>query len=419
VIILRSIGNRLSRGLLVPIIVVGSVFFAVEAARPAAAALPSADPVFTALLVDGRTIGGRITSLGPRAIRIQSSDGASHELPLDGLVKLSREASLPLPMPDYAHLILPDGDRIMRVMIGSTTDTDIKLKSDVLGDLAVPLECLLGLVMSTPAESETLETWLDRALAEPRSTEVVWLANGDRLAGGFLGLDDRKVRLQVDGKPVEVERGSVVAIGFDPALAKYPRPGPDFIEIALRDGTRLGVNGAKLEDNLVVAQTRFGRTIRFPLGELSRIHVRGSKVVYLTERKLIKAVYVPYVGPTRPYRSDRNVYGRAFHLGGQSFDRGIGTQSRTILAYEIEPGDRRFQALVGTDERAGPLGSVVFKVMTDGNERFKSPALTTADTPRAIDIDLSGAKYLILITEYGDRGDVRDLADWVEARIIR
>ena len=26
---------------------------------------------------------------------------------------------------------------------------------------------------------------------------------------------------------------------------------------------------------------------------------------------------------------------------------------------------------------------------------------------------------LILATEFGDRGDVRDLADWVEARIIR
>jgi hypothetical protein len=90
-----------------------------------------------------------------------------------------------------------------------------------------------------------------------------------------------------------------------------------------------------------------------------------------------------------------------------------------MLAYEVEPGDRRFQALVGVDERAGPLGSVVFRVLADSTERFKSPPLTETDSPRAIDIDLSGAKHLILITEYGERGDVRDLADWVEARIIR
>jgi hypothetical protein len=36
-----------------------------------------------------------------------------------------------------------------------------------------------------------------------------------------------------------------------------------------------------------------------------------------------------------------------------------------------------------------------------------------------VDVDLVGARYLILATEFGDRGDVRDLADWVEARMIR
>jgi hypothetical protein len=401
----------------VPIILGASFFVAPRAAYPAAPA--SSDPVFTALLVDGRTVAGRITSLGPHAIRIQSADGASQELPLDRLVKLSRETSVPLPLPEFAHVILPDGDRIMRVVIGATTDTDLELKSDVLGNLAIPLESLLGLVMSTPAEAETLEEWWDRVLAAPRRTEVLWLANGDRLAGGFLGLDDRRVKLQIDGKPVDVERSGIVAIGFDPAVAKYPRPEDAFVEIALKDGTRLGVQGATLQDHLVAVRTRFGRTIRFPLGELSRIHVRGPGIVYLTERQPIRAKYIPYVGPTREFRSDRSVRGGTFRLAGQSFDRGIGTQSRTILAYEIKPGDRRFQALVGVDDRAGPLGSVVFRVLTDSAERFKSPPLTENDAPRAVDVDLKGAKHLILITEYGDRGDVRDLADWVEARIIR
>ena len=72
----------------------------------------------------------------------------------------------------------------------------------------------------------------------------------------------------------------------------------------------------------------------------------------------------------------------------------MGTQSTTLLAYRIEPGDRRFQALVGVDERAGPLGSVVFRVLVDGKERFKTPPMTDHDPPRPIDVDLAGAKYL-------------------------
>ncbi|HKI21581.1 MAG TPA: NPCBM/NEW2 domain-containing protein [Isosphaeraceae bacterium] len=415
----RSNLHSLCTRTVVPIFLAAGFLLAPQAASPAAGASTSSDPVFTALLIDGRTLAGRILSLGPKAIRIQSADGTSHELPRDRLVKLSRETSLPLPLPDFAHVILPDGDRIMRVAIGSTTDTDLELKSDVLGNLPIPLDALLGVVMSTPALVDTLDAWWDRVLVEPRSTEVVWLANGDRLAGGFLGLDDKRLKIQVEGKPAEVERGGIVAIGFDPALVNYPRPESGFIEVTLRDGTRLGVQDARLQDNLVVARTRFGRTIRFPLGELSRIHARSSAVVYLTERKPITTKYIPYVGPIREYRSDRSVRGRVFRLAGQSFDRGIGTQSRTFLAYEIEPGDRRFQASIGVDEEAGPLGSVVFRVFTDSNERYKSPPLTETDSPQAVDIDLAGAKRLILITEYGDRGDVRDLADWVEARIIR
>ena len=74
------------------------------------------------------------------------------------------------------------------------------------------------------ARPTTFDARWDQVLVEPRSTEVVWLTNGDRLAGGFLGMDDRKIKIQIDGKPVEVDRPGSLALGFDPALVNYPRP---------------------------------------------------------------------------------------------------------------------------------------------------------------------------------------------------
>ena len=94
-------------------------------------------------------------------------------------------------------------------------------------------------------------------------------------------------------------------------------------------------------------------------------------------------------------------------------------QSRTLLAYRIEPGDRRFQALVGVDERAGPSGSVVFRVLVDKEQRYKSQPLSHRDPPQAIDVDLAGGKFLILDTDFGERGNIRDFANWVEARLVR
>jgi hypothetical protein len=379
----------------------------------------SSDPVFKALLADGDTVTGRIVSLGPGAITLATTEGASRALPLNRLIKLTRDVPIVFPPTERSQIVLPDGDRIFRVNVGSTTDTTLEVKSDALGKLTVPLDCFLGMILSSPTQTGAFEALWDRVRAEPRSTEVVWLMNGDRLAGGFLGLDERQIQIQIDGKPVEVERTGVVALGFDPGQVNYPRPKTDFMELTLQDGTRLGVTEPRIDDGSVLATTRFGQPIKFPLSQLVRVHARSSSVVYLSERKPAGSQYSSYIGPKRDYRIDQTVDGHMFQLAGHTYDRGIGAQSRTLLAYLVEPGDRRFQAMVGVDERAGPLGSVVFAVLVDGKERFRTPPMTDREVPRTIDLDVTAAKFVILATEFGDRGDVRDLADWVEARMIR
>jgi NPCBM/NEW2 domain len=387
--------------------------------RAQAGAAISSDPVFKAQLIDGRTVSGRLASLGPGSIRLVSTEGKTVELPLNRFVKLGRDAATVRPALDASHVIFPEGDRLMRVAIGSSTETSLEIQSDALGKLSVPLDGILGLLFANESQAPLFDSLWEQVRSEPRSTEVVWLTNGDRLTGGFLALDEGKIKIQVAGKPALVDRPAVVALGFDPKLVSYPRPQSDFLELTLRDGSRLGVSEARLEDGMILATTRYGAPIKISLNELVRVYGRSSSLVYLSERKVFRDQYLPYVGPTREYRIDRTVDGHIFHLSGQSFDRGIGTQSTTFLAYKIEPGDRRFQALVGVDDRAGPLGSVVFRVLVDGAERFKTPPMTDHDTPRAVDVDLLGAKFVILATEFGDRGDVRDLADWVEARIVR
>jgi hypothetical protein len=370
-------------------------------------------------LTDGSTVSGRIASLGPGAITLAAVDGIPHALPLNRLVKLTREISIALLPPDRSQVFLGDGDRLSRVQIGSANDTALEVKSEMLGKFAVPLDCLLGLIFSSATQTGSIEAIRERVCFEPRTAEVVWLMNGDRLSGGFLGLDDRQIRIQIEGKPVDVERSGVDALGFDPALVSYPRPKTDFLELTLQDGSRLGVTEPRIDDGYVLATTRFRQPIRFPIENLVRVCARSSSVVYLSDRKPAGSQYISYIGPKREYRIDRTVEGSMFQLDGETYDRGIGTQSRTLLAYFVEPGDRRLQVTVGVDERAGPLGSVVFSVLVDGKEKKRTPPLTNRHPPIDIDLDVTGAKFVILATEFGDRGDVRDLADWVEARMIR
>jgi hypothetical protein len=58
-------------------------------------------------------------------------------------------------------------------------------------------------------------------------------------------------------------------------------------------------------------------------------------------------------------------------------------------------------------------------VLVDEKERFASVPLSNRDASQFIDVDVSDGKFLILDTSFGDRGDVRDFADWVEARMVR
>ena len=152
------------------------------------------DPVFTALLLDGRTVAGRVISLGPGAITLASAEGAKHELPLDQVFKLARENPAAIAAPDRSIVVLPEGDRLMRVVVNSATETALQIQSDALGKLAVPLESLVGWIMLVPSQGDELDSLWERVRIEPRKSEVVWLSNGDRISGGFLAWDDRKIK---------------------------------------------------------------------------------------------------------------------------------------------------------------------------------------------------------------------------------
>ncbi|WZO96487.1 NPCBM/NEW2 domain-containing protein [Isosphaeraceae bacterium EP7] len=388
--------------------------------QPAGVSAAPAEPTFTAIGVDGSHVGGRLRILSEaEGVTIVDEAGKDRVVPVDHLFKLERDGT-PRPITSKeAIVVFPEGDRLNRVEIGTAGEASLIVQSTFLGQISVPLDAPIGLITNPPADPEGRQALINRVRADSRTSEVLWLANGDRLQGSLLGVGEKSLTFRGDAGQTEVARSGLVAIGFDPALVSYPRPEGVWWELSLNDGSRLGILGAEINDGVLKARTRFGATLAVPMSEVRRIAVRRPGIVYLSDIDPLKAQYIPYIGPVRPFRKDESVEGQPLRLGGLAFDRGLGTQSRTLLAYRLGPGDRRFQATLGVDDRAGPLGSVVFRILVDGKERFSSPPMSARDTPLNVDVELDGAKFLILATEFGDRGNVRDLADWVEARLIR
>ena len=389
-------------------------------ARAATAAAVPSDPVFTALLVDGSVASGRMIEINPtRGVTLAGLGDEERVLPIDRLVKLTREGAAAPSSFGRGIILLPRGDRLAHCVVGAASETGLLVQSFSIGKVTIPFDALVGVILEPPTDIDAATALEAKVRNEPHDAERLWLANGDKIDGLFAGMTDKQVLFQPPTGQVALPKEGVVALGFDPTLAVDQIPDGPYYEWLLVDGSRFGLSSTRVDRGQVVGKTRFGAEVRFPVGEVARVRILGASVDYLGDREAAKAVYEPYLGPTRPYHRNASVLGSSLRLGGQVFDRGLGTQSRTLLAYRLDPEAKRFQATIGLDDAAGPLGNVVFKVLIDGKTRFESPAMGAGDVPKPVDIDLSGGKVLILITEFGERGDVQDSGDWAEARIIR
>ena len=305
----------------------------------------------------GRRAGGSSRSV-PGAITLASAEGAKHELPLDaGFQADSRGSRLgrgDRSFDDHSSRgRLPDA--------GDDRDCDRKrrldVQSDALGKLAVPLDSLLGWIMAVPAETDALDALWDRVRLEPRKEEVVWLSNGDRLSGGFLGWDERKIKIQVNGKPLEVDRTGIVAVGFDPALVNYPRPKSEFLELTLKDGTQAGRH--ECEDRREQRRGDHPFRTEDPISlERAGARAREKPVVRLSHREKAGPGRVLSLRRTDP-RVSRRSNGRRPSVSsspGRPSTAESARRAAPCWRTGSKPGDRRFQALVGVDERAGPAG---------------------------------------------------------------
>ena len=117
-------------------------------------------------------------------------------------------------------------------------------------------------------------------------------------------------------------------------------------------------------------------------------------------------------------RANQSVEGNKLSIGGQTFEEGIGTHADSVLLIDLGGKSRRFTAMVGVDDEVrGRMGSVVFRVLGDGKDLYDS-GLMKADQPaRKVEVNLTGARMLMLMVEGGADGINYDHADWANFRI--
>lgn len=113
----------------------------------------------------------------------------------------------------------------------------------------------------------------------------------------------------------------------------------------------------------------------------------------------------------------RTVDDQPITIGGKVFEHGIGTHAVSEMTIDLHGDALRFESYVGLDDEASRMGSVVFAVYVDGEERYLSDTFGLGDAAEFVQVNLHGAQQLVLHVGAADGSIHSDHADWADAVI--
>ena len=102
-------------------------------------------------------------------------------------------------------------------------------------------------------------------------------------------------------------------------------------------------------------------------------------------------------------------------MRGKTFAHGLGAFAGSIVVTPLSGRCSRFTATVGIDDAADGKGSAAFQVWMDGKKRYDSGVMTGIDAANSVDLDVTGAMLLKLVTTSGGDTEDGDFADWAGA----
>ncbi len=95
------------------------------------------------------------------------------------------------------------------------------------------------------------------------------------------------------------------------------------------------------------------------------------------------------------------------------YDQGIGTHANSRHVYDINRNFRSFTTDFGLDTETGLRASAVFEIWGDNRLLLRSDTMKKFDLPRHADVDVTGIKYLTLVTTDSGDGITDDHTDWL------
>lgn len=199
------------------------------------------------------------------------------------------------------------------------------------------------------------------------------------------------------------------------------------VAVDLVDGSRLRGRLVALDGEGCALQFGGSRGITLPIASLSEIVVDDGRIAFLSdlEPTLVEesSPFGDDLGMRWPHRMDRAVGGGPLIAGGLRYSRGIGVHAPSRLTWTLDGDWTELRGAVAIDDSVLLLphqGSVVFRVLLDGEPAWSSGTVRGGQAPRPLSgLDLTGKRELTLEVDMDTKFHVADRADWLRVMLVR
>jgi hypothetical protein len=300
-----------------------------------------------------------------------------------------------------------------------------------LGLLKLPLAAVQSVRFSA-ADSKVDVAW-NQLVDRTAKKDQIAIRKGDLLdhLDGVIGsLDDANVKFQLDGEEIPVKRDRVFGLIY---LRPENLSNRAVAAVDLSSGDRLAATTIAFDGKSWSVRLASGNEITVPTLLVQGIDFSLGKIAYLSNMEPRDVKYTPYLDFMFEYRRDRMVHGTPLSVGNQTYAKGLGIHSRTLLKYRIGGDYRRFQTVMGIDDSLRNGGDVDVVIKGDGRVLFQGPVsihersepgTDTLIEPRLmppikLDLDVTGIVELELFVDFGEGAEVGDCLDLADAKLVK
>ena len=262
------------------------------------------------------------------------------------------------------RLALRNGDLLLGEPI-DISGQSLEFKCEI-GTIAVPLKSVQSLSSESAPASTPLPASSDK--------DVVKLTNKDSRDGIIAAIDADKIQIATstdaaNPTTADIPLSHVQQISF--AGATPPRTVPSLAaRLTFAAGSRLTVPLAANGFAWTITDISFadpaGQPHKIASDQLASVEVLGGRVVYLTELDPAQDQQTSYLGGSWPAQINKNVLGDPLTVNHETYPRGIGVHTRSLLAYDLDGAFDILQLRVGMDDSAAPHGEADVSIVLDG-----------------------------------------------------